>query len=126
MSARMSIVDQVKGIMDDAAALLHAEGRLVRTEAVEKVEQMQNGFLWLAAGLLALMIAAFVLVQAGIDWLAQAIGRPGATLTFGLAFLVIGAILFVNGRQKLKLSNLRPARSIDAARRSAQSLRGAL
>ncbi|MEZ5651745.1 MAG: phage holin family protein [Burkholderiaceae bacterium] len=120
------IVEQMGSILVDTTDLLRAEGRLIRAETNEKVQQLQTGMVWLVAGLLSLAIAAFVLVQAGIDWLAQAIGRPGATLAFGLAFLLIGIILFISGRQYLKLENLRPHRSIAAARRSARHVKEAL
>lgn len=115
-----------RGLLTDIPELLRAEGRLARAETAEKIEQLQSAVVWVIAGLLALMIAAFVLVQAGIDWLAQAIGEPAATLVFGLAFLVIGAVLFFTGRRRMRMSSLRPHRTIAAAKRSARHLREAI
>ncbi len=120
------ITDEFRGMVTDAVDLVRAEGRLAQAETAEKLEQLQSGLIWLLVGLFTLMVAAFVLVQAGIDWLAQAIGAPAATLAFGLAFLVIGVVMFLNGKQRLKLSNLRPHRTIAAARRSAERVREAL
>ncbi|MEZ5659848.1 MAG: phage holin family protein [Burkholderiaceae bacterium] len=117
------IVAQVGQILTDTTELVRAEGSLIRAETAEKIEQVQTGIVWLVAGLLSLAIAAFVLVQAGIDWLAQAIGTPAATLAFGLVFLALGLVLLINGRQYLSLINLRPHRSIAAARRSAQHIK---
>ena len=75
----MSLKLDIKALYVDALALVQAEGRLIQAEAAEKIVQAQRGAVLLLASLILILIAAFVLTQSLIDWIATLIGEAPAS-----------------------------------------------
>ncbi len=119
----MSMLSDMKGLYLDALALVQAEGRLIQAEAAEKVNQAQRGVVLLGISLVLLLTASIVLVQSLIDWIATLIGEAPATLLVGCVLLVTGVIVFIIARKRLSADNLKPHRSLAAARRSVDIVR---
>ncbi len=119
----MNIVSDIKALYVDVVTLVRAEGRLLRAEVGEKFAQAQSGLILILIGLVFLMISAIVLVQSLIDWLALFTGTAAATLIVGLVSAICGLTLFFVGRSRLSLDNLKPHRTLAAARLSAGIIR---
>lgn len=118
----LPFIQALRSTAAEIGALMRAEFKLAQAETTEKIEQVQAGLLWLLSGILALTVAAFVLVQAAINWLAELTGQPAATLAFGLLFLFAGIVMFKIGRRSLSVDNLRPHRTISAVQRTISDL----
>jgi len=119
----MSLKSEIKALYIDALALVQAEGRLIQAEAAEKLQQARRGAVLLGASLLLLLIGAFVLVQSLIAWIATMIGEAPASLLVGCISLIAGIFLYNAARKRLSSAQLKPHRSLAAARRSVDIVR---
>lgn len=119
----MSLKLEIKALYADALALVQAEGRLVQAEAAEKLKQARRGAVLLGASIMLLLVAAFVLVQSLIDWIATIVGQAPASLLVGCLTLIAGLLLYNAARKRLSPEHLKPHRSLAAARRSVDIVR---
>ena len=121
-----SFVDNVRSLTRDTAELVTAEIRLARAEMSEKIDQAQSGLVAMIAGLLITFIAVMVLVQALVVALSNVMAAELAALLVGGTLLVIGLFVLNFGTEHLKPENMKPKRTMRAARRAGERVREAV
>lgn len=112
MDPRLSLFDALRAFIDDALELVLKEVDLAKAEFSEKLAQARTGISLLVAGVVCCAVAAFLLAQALVAWLAVYLGPAGAALAVGGAVLLIGIIALAIGASNLKARNLRPERTL--------------
>jgi hypothetical protein len=122
-----SLVALFSDLWRETATLVHDEAELAKAEISEKVSQVRNGVMELAAGALVafagfivFLIAisnalAHVLPEEVADWLAP--------LIVGVVVMVIGAVALMRGKRNMKPDSLAPERTMESLRRDAQMAR---
>ena len=123
MNSTTTMKDTIRELIADLTLLLRQEISLARAEAGEKIDQIQNGFIALVAGLLIAFCALLVLVQALVVALANIMPASVASLAVGIVLAVISYIS-VTSRQ-LKPENLAPKRTMKSVRESAERMKEA-
>jgi protein-S-isoprenylcysteine O-methyltransferase Ste14 len=109
-----NIMDQTRGFMADSVLLLRKELQLAKAETSEKIEQAQSGLILILAGMLFLFVALVVLAVAAAEFLATIIPASLATLVVGGVLALVGVVIILVGRSKLKPSNLKPVKTLHA------------
>tara|TARA_R110002126_G_scaffold291729_1_gene456108 strand:- start:90260 stop:90622 length:363 start_codon:yes stop_codon:yes gene_type:complete len=117
--------DTIRELIADLTLLLRQEISLARAEAGEKIDQIQNGFIALVAGLLIAFCALLVLVQALVVALANIMPASVASLAVGIVLAVISYISVTSGSRQLKPENLAPKRTMKSVRESAERMKEA-
>jgi uncharacterized membrane protein YqjE len=118
-------MDQTRGFAADSLLLIRKELQLAKVETSEKIEQAQSGLILILAGMLFLFVALMVLAVALAEFLATIIPASLATLVIGAVLALIGIIVVLAGKSKLKPSNLAPTRTIDAMEGHATRMKAA-
>jgi hypothetical protein len=115
-----SIPDLLKIFANDLSTLLRQEVQLARTETSEKIGEM-TGAIALIAGAAVLVIPGLVVLMQAVAAMLTANGMQAhwALLLVSIAVLGLGAILFMLGFERLRVSRLAPDRTIHQLRRDA-------
>ncbi|MDF1776881.1 MAG: phage holin family protein [Rhizobiaceae bacterium] len=125
MNSTTTMKDTIRELIADLTLLLRQEISLARAEAGEKIDQIQNGFIALVAGLLIAFCALLVLVQALVVALANIMPASVASLAVGIVLAVIAYISVTSGSRQLKPENLAPKRTMKSVRESAERMKEA-
>lgn len=125
MNSTTNMKDTIRELIADLTLLLRQEISLARAEAGEKIDQIQNGFIALVAGLLIAFCALLVLVQALVVALANVMPASVASLAVGIVLAVIAYISVTSGSRQLKPENLAPNRTMKSVRESAERMKEA-
>ncbi|MDF2370447.1 MAG: phage holin family protein [Rhizobiaceae bacterium] len=125
MNSTTNMKDTIRELIADLTLLLRQEISLARAEAGEKIDQIQNGFIALVAGLLIAFCALLVLVQALVVALANIMPASVASLAVGIVLAVIAYISVTSGSRQLKPENLAPRRTMKSVRESAERMKEA-
>lgn len=125
MNSTTTMKDTIRELIADLTLLLRQEISLARAEAGEKIDQIQNGFIALVAGLLIAFCALLVLVQALVVALANIMPASVASLAVGIVLAVISYISVTSGSRQLKPENLAPKRTMKSVRESAERMKEA-
>ncbi len=125
MNSTTNMKDTIRELIADLTLLLRQEISLARAEAGEKIDQIQNGFIALVAGLLIAFCALLVLVQALVVALANIMPASVASLAVGIVLTVIAYISVTSGSRQLKPENLAPRRTMKSVRESAERMKEA-
>lgn len=121
-----SIPRLIRDFTHETTALLRDEVDLAKSELSEKISQLGTGLTYVGAGALVLFAGLLVLLDAAVVALAK-IFPPDqlwlAPLIVGGVVVIIGAIMLVSGRSKVRVHNLKPQRTIEQARRDRELLK---
>lgn len=118
-----AMFDTVHAFLDDALELVRKEVELAKAEFEEKLTQIQYGLIFVFAGLMCCAVAAFLLAQALVAWIAIYLGEAGAALLVGGIILAIGIVALLSGFSNLKAKNLKPVRTIRSNKENATRLK---
>ena len=112
--AQTSVGELIGNISNDLSQLFRQEGALAKAEH-------KQGMLGVAgfAGYLAVVLLSFALVFA----LANVMDAGWAALIVAVLWGIVGAVLFVTGRNKLKTVDPVPHRTVDTIKEDAQWLK---
>jgi hypothetical protein len=116
-----SLPNLVEDAIGHATGLMREEVRLARTEIVDGVKTMQGGAISVAIGAAVLLPGVTILLLACAYGIAAA-GLPlwaGAAIA-GAVAAVIGGILLMTGKSKMKPENLSAPRAAGDAQRTAR------
>lgn len=125
MSTTSTVVETVKELVADATLLVRQEISLARAETEEKFEQVQTGVAAFAAGMLLAFVSLVVLAQALVVALSNIMPPSIAALLVGVILAGIAFIAVKSGSEQLKAKNLKPRRTIQSVRESAETIREA-
>jgi len=118
-----SIGELLGNISGDLSQLFRQEVELAKAELKQEASKAGKaaGFLGVAgfAGYLAVVLLSFALVFA----LANVMDAGWAALIVAVIWLIIGGVLFVSGRSKLKSVDPVPHRTVDTLKEDAQWLK---
>ena len=121
--ADTSIGDLIGNISNDLSQLFRQEVELAKVELKQEAAKAGKaaGMLGGAgfAGYLAVVLLSFALVFA----LANVMDAGWAALIVAVIWLIIGGVLFVSGRNKLKTVDPVPHRTVDTLKEDAQWLK---
>lgn len=122
-----SLIGLFSDLWRETATLVRDEAELAKAEISEKVTQVQSAAVELAAGALILYAGFLVLLFAAAAGLAQLLPEEHrnwlAPLIVGLVVAIVGGILLMVGRNKVKSQNLAPERTMRSLRRDADMAR---
>ena len=118
-----SIGDLIGNISNDLSQLFRQEVELAKAEVKQEAAKAGKaaGFLGGAgfAGYLTVVLLSFALVFG----LANVMDAGWAALIVAVVWAAIGAVLYVNGRKKLKTVDPMPRRTVDTLKEDAQWLK---
>jgi hypothetical protein len=118
-----SIGEVIGNISNDLSQLFRQEVELAKAEVKQEAAKAGKaaGFLGGAgfAGYLAVVLLSFALVFG----LANVMDAGWAALIVAVIWLIIGAVLYTNGRKKLKTVDPMPRRTVDTLKEDAQWLK---
>ncbi|MFI5497079.1 phage holin family protein [Actinoplanes sp. NPDC051859] len=121
--AETSIGDLIGNISNDLSQLFRQEVELAKAEMKQEAAKAGKaaGMLGVAgfAGYLAVVLLSF----AAVFGLANVIDAGWAALIVAIVWAVIGAVLFVSGRKKLKTIDPVPHRTVTTLKEDAQWLK---
>ena len=121
--AQTSVGELIGNISNDLSQLFRQEVELAKAELKQEASKAGKaaGFLGVAgfAGYLAVVLLSFALVFA----LANVMDAGWAALIVAVIWLIIGGVLFVSGRKKLKSVDPVPHRTVDTLKEDAQWLK---
>jgi uncharacterized membrane protein YqjE len=121
--AQTSVGELIGNISNDLSQLFRQEVELAKAELKQEASKAGKaaGMLGVAgfAGYLAVVLLSFALVFA----LANVMDAGWAALIVAVIWAIIGAVLFVTGRNKLKTVDPVPHRTVDTIKEDAQWLK---
>ncbi|HEY8162187.1 MAG: phage holin family protein [Methylocystis sp.] len=114
METTRTIPEIVADVMRQASTLMRAEAGLARAEISESLDAVTSGLGMIIGGAM-LIIPGLVL---GLQACAAAVMAAGLADSWSLAIfgggaLIIGIVLAMVGRQRMKASKLKPSKTID-------------
>jgi uncharacterized membrane protein YqjE len=112
--AGRGIGDLFRELTGETTALLRAEVALARSEIGEKVEQAKTGVTSMLAGSVVLFAGILGLMAAAILALSRIWPAWAAALVVGGAVTLIGLVLVLVGRSRVKTGNLTPDRTMES------------
>jgi uncharacterized membrane protein YqjE len=121
--AETSVGELIGNISNDLSQLFRQEVELAKVELKQEASKAGKaaGMLGAAgfAGYLAVVLLSFALVFA----LSNVMDPGWAALIVAVIWGIVGAVLFVNGRKKLKTVDPMPRRTVDTIKEDAQWLK---
>ena len=118
-----SIGELIGDISNDLSQLFRQEVELAKVELKEEATKAGKaaGMLGVAgfAGYLAIVLLSF----AAVFGLANVIDAGWAALIVAVVWAIIGAVLYANGRKRLKTVDPMPRRTVDTIKEDAQWLK---
>jgi hypothetical protein len=117
--------DLVLQLSRDASRLVEQEIALAKQEAREKVDQLQTGVLTISAGALILQVGFLALAAALVLGLAQVLPGWGAALAVGVAFCVVGGLVFAKGKHGLEGVEVTPEKTVESMKEDVKVIKEA-
>lgn len=115
---------EVQAFITDGVELVRKEVQLAKAEINEKVNQAQTGIVSLVTGALVGFAGLIFLGHAAVAWLTAFTSPAVAALIVALVLLVISMIMISIAKTKLSSEELKPRRTIHAARNIADEFGG--
>jgi uncharacterized membrane protein len=114
----------LKGLFADLnkeiTTLFRQEIALAKSEISEDVSQVGNAVVSMAAGGLVAFVGVIFIIQALVLVLARVMPGWLAAFIVGAIVVAVGIMLLYRGRNKMKMRNLMPRRSMDSLQRDKQ------
>lgn len=108
-----STISLVTDALSHISSLFQSELSLAKAEISEKIDLIVQSLVMIIAGAVLAIGGLFLLLQAAIAWLVRAGVPPHwATLIVAAVVLVLAAILVKIGLSSLKMSRLKPERTL--------------
>ncbi len=120
MEHSRSLSEVAVDVMRQTVALLHTEASLARAEISENLETIAGGLAMLIAGA-TLIIPALVLIleAAAAAVTAAGLAEYWSLAIFGGGAFILGIVLALIGRRRLRISTLKPRKTLDQLSRDA-------
>ncbi len=115
-----SIPQLIRDFAYEITALVRDEVDLAKREVSDNISQLGKGLSWFGLGALVFFAGLLVLLDAAVAGLLLVLppGQPWlAPLIVGGVVLIIGALMLVGGRGKVRTHTLKPQRTLEEARR---------
>lgn len=127
MQAHRTVPELFTDLISQAASLFRTEVRLARAEFSEKVTQARGGIAMIVAGVVFLIPALVILLEAAVAALVDQGFRPyAASLIVGASAFVIALIMALVGINRIRAENLSPRRTIEQLQNDAAVARNQL
>jgi hypothetical protein len=117
--------DLFRDLSEDSVRLVRQETALFKTEMKMRIEKVERDVAVLGAGSVLAYTGALVLTAAFILLLGNVMPLWVAAAIVGAAYAIAGAILIVNGKNKIAADSMTPRESIDSVRRDIAAIREA-
>ncbi|MDT8386565.1 MAG: phage holin family protein [Thiogranum sp.] len=121
-----SIAQLIRDFTRESTALVQDEVDLAKAEVSEKISQLGSGLRNLGMGALVLFAGLLVLLDAAVAGLLMVIPLEqawAAPLIVGGVVALIGLIMLLSGRNKVRAPNLKPQQTLDEVRRDRRLFR---
>jgi hypothetical protein len=121
--AETSIGDLIGNISDDLSQLFRQEVELAKVEIKQEATKAGKAAGMLGAAGFAGYLAIVLLSFAAVFGLANVMDAGWAALIVAVVWAIIGGVLYLNGRNKLKTVDAMPRRTVDTLKEDAQWLK---
>lgn len=112
----LSITHLFTTLMTDISLLFRKEMELARAEMSQKVSNLGSGAIYIAIGGLLAFAALLFLLAAAAFAIALTLPAWAATLIVGGGVLIIALLFLAGGYGKVRLTHLKPERTVQALR----------
>jgi len=112
-----SIMSLLKRLTDELSVLFRQEMALASAEFSRSMRVFLLGVTSLAAGGAVLFAGLLVLLAAAVLGLSEWLEPWQAALVVGVVVVIVGAIMVMAGRKKLKPEELKPDRTVESLKR---------
>jgi hypothetical protein len=112
-----SIVSLLKRLTDELSVLFRQEMALASAEFTRSMRSFFLGVSSVAAGGAVLFAGLLVLLAAAVLGLSQWLEPWQAALAVGAAVVLVGIVMVLAGKKKLKPEELKPERSVSSLKR---------
>ncbi|HEX2238954.1 MAG TPA: phage holin family protein [Gammaproteobacteria bacterium] len=112
-----SLGELFRDLTQGLSALVTDEVNLAKAEISEKVSQFSTGMVSLGIAAVVLLAGLIILLEAAVYGIALVLPLWAAALITGGSVFIIGLILLLVARSKLKPRNLIPARTAESLSR---------
>ena len=118
-----SVGEMIGNISNDLSQLFRQEVELAKAELKQEASKAGKAAGMLGGAGFAGYLAVVLLSFAAVFGLANVMDAGWAALIVAVIWGIIGAVLFVNGRKKLKTVDPMPRRTVDTIKEDAQWLK---
>lgn len=115
----------LRELSEDSSKLLRQESELFRREMQDHVDRAKREVAVLGAGGLLAYIGLLALTACLILLLDLVLPAWAAALIVGGAYVIVGGILLLAGREKLSHEDLGPTRTMDSVKKDVRAMREA-
>lgn len=115
-----------RDLSNDSTALMRQESELFRREMQDHLTRVQREVMVLGTGGVITYVGVLALTACVILALDVVLPAWAAALIVGLAYVIAGGILLLNGRQKLRHEELGPNQTIHSVKTDLRTMREAL
>lgn len=121
---RASAPELLSEAMNHATGMMRGELDLFRAEMQQSLNKAIAAIAMIATGAVLLLVSLNVFAAAFVAWLTESGVGPGwSALIVGGVLVIIAVILMISGKNKLKLVNLAPTRTVRNVQRDAETLK---
>lgn len=124
--ADRSVITLLSDLVDETSQLFRQEVALLKAELGDKLSQVSQGGIAIAAGGMIAFSGWLVLLAAAVLGLATVLPAWLAALIVGVVVLLIGGICLLVGKRRLAARSLVPGRSLRSLREDQAWLRETL
>jgi len=112
----LSLTEVVGKLGDDLTALLTTQIEIAKLEIKQEASSAARGPAMLSAGGLAAVVAVFMLSAAAAWAIAAPLNEWLGFLIVGLVWVLVGTVLVLIGRRRLREVSITPKRTVDELR----------
>jgi hypothetical protein len=118
-----SAKDLLRQLVDDVAMLLRKELALAAAEVGQSVDEAKKGATSMVTGGAVLYAGLLFLLAAVALWIATMLPAWMAVLIVGAATTLVGLIMVLTGKRKVRARSFAPNRTVDSLRKDKHAIR---
>lgn len=119
-----SVAGLIRQLSNEISTLFSKEVELAKSEVSESIDDAKSGAIGMASGGAVLYAGILFLLLAGTTGLATVMAFWVAALIVGAVVTIIGAVMVLSGRKKVKPSSFIPERTIHSMHKDRHSAKG--
>jgi hypothetical protein len=123
VSSGRSAKDLLRQLVGDVAVLFRKELALAAAEVGQSVDEAKKGATSMVTGGAVLYAGLLFLLAAVALWLATMLPGWAAALIVGGATAIVGLIMVLTGKRKVRARSFAPNRAVDALRKDKNAIR---
>jgi hypothetical protein len=118
-----SASELLRQLIDDVAVLFRKELALAAAEVGESVDEAKKGATSMMTGGAVLYAGLLFLLAAAVLWIATMLPAWTAALIVGAATTIVGLVMVLTGKRKVRARSFAPNRTVDSLRKDTRAIR---